>query len=1138
MDTEHRAGRETEVNDYSDAAAVGPAEPPSGAAQTRAGVGSASAGDGELFPFQPIVLTAVDGDALAAKARRLATRLANLTDMSLAALSQTLIAEATGPGRARVLVVESLAEAAALLEAETAPGVFDVDRAGVAPEVAFLFDGAGIAASAFPHGLYETEPVFHASVEQGLALHLERSGQDLHDALLHGVADARSEAQAVLGLIVEVALARLLMSWGVVPSALVVARGGAAAAVVAGVMSFEDALALAAGGSPDPDGFADPGLPVVSARAGGPVEDVRDLAFWRAAGDGFDADALAQALADWSENVFVALGWGDMAQQLAAAGGVPAARLVAVRAASREIADDRSFVTALARLSGLGVAVDWGQLWDDVVLPPVDLDEDGAGDVSDDASGNEAVALSGPLIDSMVDLGQGAWAFRSDWAPGAAWVLDQLRAADGAPVLSPGIVVALLAEAGAALGLAWPYEIRDLALAEPRLAAPGGTVALTLRLEAEAGGWRARLTGAGSRPGQTLDHASARLAPLSAPAPAPVDFAQIAMRCRDDIAAAEAGATLAVAVEAQYRFGPGWRVLREAARGGGHGLARLSLAPEEHGRLADGLSVHPGLFDLASFWAADMGPGHDPEAPAVAARLGAVRVYGSLPADFASWARSGGGDDAGLDVTLAGFDGAPLIEIEALRLLAADAVRWDPEEAAPGPDEPALPQEEAASAHADIPAETAEAAPATTPVGAAGLAAEPVADEAEAVEPIDDDAVFAPDVPVEDVPDVLDLPATESADMAGAELSEDDAEAETGEDPATQDGATDGDAGDLTAEATGAVDGVEPQTEEIAAEDAPSSAEDAFEATTEAGAPDDAGAAAQASAGPDGAAEETPDRPATGTAVVARAAPVFLLAETHRGAMRLATVTAHLREDRAVHGLLGGFIGDDPESWTIEKAARIHMSEIRRVQPEGPYVIGGIGGDGITALEVARLLRSERQETALVILIDTHPVLDPARALNEAAPPTLRENRRSRPGQLIVRARTKVAESLRRKPTEQELAEAALVARIETAQRAAIGGYKPRPYDMNVTLLVSPSDTSRKARRARKKATAPAAKIGDNGWGRWIPRLEVNELPDDLASLATGAGAKEIGVYLRARVEAAFRNPGETVHWHPAKAAE
>lgn len=64
--------------------------------------------------------------------------------------------------------------------------------------------------------------------------------------------------------------------------------------------------------------------------------------------------------------------------------------------------------------------------------------------------------------------------------------------------------------------------------------------------------------------------------------------------------------------------------------------------------------------------------------------------------------------------------------------------------------------------------------------------------------------------------------------------------------------------------------------------------------------------------------------------------------------------------------------------WTIARAAKRHLVDLRRLQPHGPYTLVGHSLGGYIALEVARQLESSGERVELVTLLD--PFLPPATA--------------------------------------------------------------------------------------------------------------------------------------------------------------
>ena len=93
--------------------------------------------------------------------------------------------------------------------------------------------------------------------------------------------------------------------------------------------------------------------------------------------------------------------------------------------------------------------------------------------------------------------------------------------------------------------------------------------------------------------------------------------------------------------------------------------------------------------------------------------------------------------------------------------------------------------------------------------------------------------------------------------------------------------------------------------------------------------------------------------------------------------------TSNVLNFRALANLLGpdqpfygleprGLDGKNDPYYRIEDMAAHYIDEIRRVQSEGPYHIGGVCLGGVIALEMAQQLHAGGHEVALVALIDSH----------------------------------------------------------------------------------------------------------------------------------------------------------------------
>jgi thioesterase domain-containing protein len=79
-----------------------------------------------------------------------------------------------------------------------------------------------------------------------------------------------------------------------------------------------------------------------------------------------------------------------------------------------------------------------------------------------------------------------------------------------------------------------------------------------------------------------------------------------------------------------------------------------------------------------------------------------------------------------------------------------------------------------------------------------------------------------------------------------------------------------------------------------------------------------------------------------------------------------------LGTDRPFYALQARGLGAEAAPHTrVEEMAFDYASEIRLVQPEGPYLVGGWSFGGLVAFEIARQLRSEGLDVDCVALLDT-----------------------------------------------------------------------------------------------------------------------------------------------------------------------
>ncbi|MGQ0541968.1 MAG: AMP-binding protein, partial [Blastocatellia bacterium] len=80
----------------------------------------------------------------------------------------------------------------------------------------------------------------------------------------------------------------------------------------------------------------------------------------------------------------------------------------------------------------------------------------------------------------------------------------------------------------------------------------------------------------------------------------------------------------------------------------------------------------------------------------------------------------------------------------------------------------------------------------------------------------------------------------------------------------------------------------------------------------------------------------------------------------------------HLGEDQPFYGIQARRVGGRQVGHaTVEEMAEFYIREMKEIQPEGPYYLGGSSFGGYAAFEMAAQLRNQGEEVALLALLDT-----------------------------------------------------------------------------------------------------------------------------------------------------------------------
>jgi acetoacetyl-CoA synthetase len=216
-------------------------------------------------------------------------------------------------------------------------------------------------------------------------------------------------------------------------------------------------------------------------------------------------------------------------------------------------------------------------------------------------------------------------------------------------------------------------------------------------------------------------------------------------------------------------------------------------------------------------------------------------------------------------------------------------------------------------------------------------------------------------------------------------------------------------------------------------------------------------------------------------------APIFIAPGLGGGPAEFFQLVKFIDSPRPIYGLQPkGFDGLEPPSERIEDMAAFYLQAVREVQPSGPYFLVGYSLGGLVALEMARQLLANREETALLGLLDSYPHIS---SLSRGEQVRL----------LGLRAKSRISMVMRGQPVRRngsamDRAQAAAFApameHVTDCAYAALRRYRPRFYPGEVKFV-----------RAEILSNFPEDPLAV--WSRLIGGLRVETVPGDHLSMLT-----------------------------------
>ncbi|PHK27151.1 non-ribosomal peptide synthase, partial [Nostoc linckia z15] len=203
--------------------------------------------------YQLLVLSAKTNTALETATKNLANYLQTHPDLNLADVAYTLQVGRRNFNYRRVLLCQNISDAIKTLTAPDKQGIFSNCSETRNHPIVFMFPGQGAQYVNMGRELYETEWIFRQQVDNCCELLKPYLNLNLKEILYPPTLETTVEKLQQTSLsqpalfVIEYALAKLWMSWGVHPQAMIGhSIGEYVAACISGVFSLEEALTLVA----------------------------------------------------------------------------------------------------------------------------------------------------------------------------------------------------------------------------------------------------------------------------------------------------------------------------------------------------------------------------------------------------------------------------------------------------------------------------------------------------------------------------------------------------------------------------------------------------------------------------------------------------------------------------------------------------------------------------------------------------------------------------------------------------------------------------------------------------------------------------------------------------------------------------
>lgn len=188
--------------------------------------------------------------------------------------------------------------------------------------------------------------------------------------------------------------------------------------------------------------------------------------------------------------------------------------------------------------------------------------------------------------------------------------------------------------------------------------------------------------------------------------------------------------------------------------------------------------------------------------------------------------------------------------------------------------------------------------------------------------------------------------------------------------------------------------------------------------------------------------------------------PFFCAAGIGGSPMNLVHLAAELGADQPFYGLQHrGIDGTLDPHRTIRAMAEEFVADVQKIQPKGPYYLGGFSMGGVVTYEMAQVLQERGEEIGLVVFLDTQAPTLPNWTIRERIVQHIARFREEGTAYLGRRTRDHVRRRIAHARTWFNLTLSSKDAftirheRVQAAGHEALDNYVPAPADFDVLLL-------------------------------------------------------------------------------------